>query len=67
MNESASKVLYYILIYTHLGNDLYLWGFTVKIHLNKLYMLGKKTVRCIANAGMLEHILPRFQNLMLHH
>ncbi len=34
-----------------------------KTYLNKLYILQKKAVRCIANVGMLEHTLPLFQKL----
>ena len=38
---------------------------TCKTCFNKLYILRKKSVQCIADAGMLEHTLPLFQKFRI--
>ncbi len=65
MGETTAKLLYYTLIYPHVSNGLYLWKSTCKNYLNNLYILQKKAVQCIVNAGMLEHTLPLFQKLQI--
>ena len=54
--------LYNSIILPYLNYAVLTWGSTT-LYLNKLFMLQKKAVRIINNAGYLDHTTPLFRNI----
>ena len=54
--------LYNSIILPYLNYAILTWGSTT-LYLNKLFMLQKKAVRIINNAGYLDHTTPLFRNI----
>ena len=65
LNVQSILLVYNSLIYPNLLYCSSLWGFTNKIHLNKIKTAQKKIIRIISGANRLDHTAPIFEELRL--
>lgn len=65
VNIDCLKTVYYSLVYSQLTYGIILWGAAYDVHINKLVIMQKKIVRCMAKANYREHSQPLFQELNL--
>ncbi len=63
LNRKHLKILYYSLVHPHLLYGLPIWGNTYQVHLSKIIILQKKTIRTITGAKYNDHSEPLFKNL----
>ena len=65
MSRVARMSYYYAMIYPYLSYNIVIWGAASDVHLNPLFLIQKRMVRNILNAGFLEHSEPLFKSLKI--
>ena len=63
MPKRHLSILYYSLIYPYLTYGIILWGAACRVHLSKLIIMQKKSVRIITGAHYRAHTAPIFKHL----
>lgn len=62
-NEHLSKVIYFSLIECHIRYSIILWGSSTKQNLNKIFILQKRAIRCMAKVPKLTSCINLFKKL----
>ena len=65
MPKRHLSILYYSLIYPYLTYGIILWGAACQVHLSKLIIMQKKSVRIMTGAHYRAHSAPIFKHLHL--